>query len=263
MMDELHGILTSQNYPFHLVDGITVSRSLTKYEGFRLARDVLYGVVDRKTVLYLSGGRTPEDLYENLAKDRRLSSGALALIDERYGQRWHNTSNEKMIEGSGLLAYTNSLEVPFYPILQDPQQDLADTAKNYDMTVSYLFAGFPRSVGILGVGVDGHTAGIAGNRQDPALVSGDLFENPLFQDDEKLRLVSSFSDLSGPFKERVTMTFTGLALINIYIVLVFGEDKGDALKKMFEDGSEEDVPSRFFRRPEVARRTLLITDQKV
>lgn len=260
MMDELHGILTSQNYPFHLVDGITVSRAITKYEGLRLARDVLYNIVDRKTVLYLSGGSL-RSLYENFAKDKQISPGALALVDERYGQRWHNISNEKLIQDSGLLEYTNSLEVPFYPILQDPQQDLDQTAKNYDMTISYLFAGFPKSIGLLGVGKDGHTAGIAPHRQ--SFAGQAEFNNPLFDVEQKLRLASSFSDLSGPFKERVTMTFTGLALINIYIVLVFGEDKEEALKKMFEDGSEEEVPARFFRRPEVARRTLLITDQKV
>ena len=262
-MDDLHSTLNSHNYPFHIVDGMTVSRALTTYEGFRLARDILYAVVDRKTVLYLSGGNTPRDLYQNLANDKKLSTGALAIIDERYGQRFHNNSNEKMIEDSGLLAYTNSLQVPFYPILQNPQKDLDETAKNYDMTVSYLFAGFPKSVGILGIGSDGHTAGIAGNRLDSALASGELFGNPLFQDEEKLRLVSSFSDLTGPFRERVTMTFTGLSLINVYILLVFGDDKADALKAMFQEGSEEDVPARFFTRPEVARRTLLITDQKV
>lgn len=202
-------------------------------------------------------------LYENFAKDKKISPGAVALIDERYGTRGHNNSNEKMIQDTGLLSYIDSLNTPFYPILQDPQQDLDQTAKNYDMTVSYLFAGFPKSVGIFGVGADGHTAGIAGNRQDPALSSGELFENPLFETEQKLRLVSAFSDLTGPFKERVTMTFTGLALINVYILLVFGQDKEEALKMMFKDGPEEEIPARFFRRPEVARRTLLITDQKV
>ena len=51
--------------------------------------------------------------------------------------------------------------------------------------------------------------------------------------------------------------------VGVAVQINFGEDKENALKDMFQDGSEEDVPARFFRRPEVARRALLITDQKV
>jgi 6-phosphogluconolactonase/glucosamine-6-phosphate isomerase/deaminase len=85
----------------------------------------------------------------------------------------------------------------------------------------------------------------------------------MFDDDEKNLMVSSYSDLQGNFKERVSMTFLGLSMIDLFIVLVFGEVKKEALEKVFSDGSEEDVPGRFFKRPEIARRTLLITDQKV
>ena len=65
------------------------------------------------------------------------------------------------------------------------------------------------------------------------------------------------------FKERITMTFLGLSMLDVFIVLVFGEDKKDALEKVFTEGPEEEVPGRFFKRPEIAKRTLLITDQKV
>ena len=37
---------------------------------------------------------------------------------------------------------------------------------------------------------------------------------------------------------------------------VFGEDKKDALQKVFQEGSEEEIPGRFFKRPEIAKRTL-------
>lgn len=263
MIIEARKILSSQNVIPMEREGITVCRVPLMYEGFKIAKEILLTIADRKTVLYLSGGRTPKDLYENLALDKKLYPGAIALIDERYGGKYHNTSNERMIRDTGLLPMISEKGVPFYPILLDDQLDLAETAKNYDMTLRYLFAGFPKSVGVLGIGMDGHTAGIAGNRKASTASTIEAFENPLFSKDDPGSLVSSFSDLKGPFKERITMTFLGLSMIDVFIVLVFGEDKKAALEQVFSDGSEEEVPGRFFKRPEIARRTIFITDQKI
>lgn len=260
MEEAVASFLREKNVFSYVQEGVPIVQVSLMYEGFKLAREILSLLVDKKTVLYLSGGRTPKDLYTNLANERKITPGALALIDERYGSRFHNNSNEKMIRDSGLLPYSKEQRIPFYPILQDPQLDLATTAENYDMTLRYLFAGFPKSVGILGIGLDGHTAGIAGNR--PASLGYEGFTNTLFEN-SKTSFASSFADLQGPFKERVTMTFTGLSMLDFFVVLVFGEDKKNALKLAFSEGSEEEVPARFFKRPEVARRTLLITDLKV
>lgn len=262
-MIDLPLILQKNQLVSYVKDGVPIARVSMMYEGFKLARELLYELVDKTTVLYLSGGQTPKDLYKNLANDQKLHPGAVALIDERYGMKGHNTSNEKMIEESGFLPYTKQLGVPFYPILQENHPNLSETADNYDMTLKYLFAGFPKSVGILGIGLDGHTAGIAGERKDPSLGSGHVFHNPMFDEEQKNLLVSSFADLEGKFKERVSMTFRGLSMIDVYIVLVFGDDKKDALEKVFSDGPEEDIPGRFFKRSEIAKRTLLITDQKI
>ena len=261
MIETVKSILSDNNALFHEEQGITLCRVPLIYEGFRLTREILYKTVDKKTVLYLSGGRTPKDLYRNLAADKKLSPGALALIDERYGSKMHNNSNEKMIQEAGLLPYAKEQQIPFYAILQEEQLDLATTADNYDMTLRYLLNGFPKSMGILGIGSDGHTAGIAGNRQEALGEEG--FQNPLFTDEFKNNFVGSFSDLQGPFKERVTMTFLGLSMLDFYLVLFFGEDKKNALKQVFSEGTEEDVPARFFKRPDIAKRTLFITDQKV
>jgi 6-phosphogluconolactonase/glucosamine-6-phosphate isomerase/deaminase len=42
---------------------------------------------------------------------------------------------------------------------------------------------------------------------------------------------------------------------------VFGEDKQRALDGLFEEGAEEEIPARFFKRHEIAEKTLFITDQ--
>ncbi|HVZ58156.1 MAG TPA: 6-phosphogluconolactonase [Patescibacteria group bacterium] len=261
-MVDLRLILQDKNILTYDTHGVSVAQVSTMYDGFRIAREALSAVVDKTTVLYLSGGKTPKDLYTNLANDKKVLPGAVALVDERYGVKGHNTSNEKMIEETGLLPYLKEHGVPFYPILQEQQLGLKETADNYDMTVRYLFAGFPKSVATLGIGLDGHTAGIAGNRSNMANTQTG-FVNPMFSDSEKNMLVSSYSDLQGMFKERISLTFLGLSMIDVFLVLVFGEDKKEALQKTFSEGSEEEVPARFLLRPEIARRTLLITDQKV
>ncbi len=263
MVSEVKNILLTHNIQTVDREGITVCRVPLMYEGFKIAKEILIPLADRKSVLYLSGGRTPKDLYENLAIDKKLFPGALALIDERYGSKFHNTSNEKMIRDTGLLPMLTEKGVPFYPILLEEQQDLAGTAKNYDMTLRYLFAGFPKSIGILGIGLDGHTAGIAGNRKESQASTIEAFQNPLFTSNDPGALVGAFSDLKGPFKERITMTFMGLSMLDLFVVLVFGEDKKFALEQVFQDGPEEEVPGRFFKRPEIARRTIIITDQKI
>ncbi len=223
--------------------------------GFEAAKKNLYERCDRQSILFLSGGRTPKDLYQQLSQEHQLEAGAVGLVDERYGEKFWENSNEKMIQESGLLSYLDSKNIPFYPILQDGMSRV-ETAEHFDQELrSLLFSAFPKSIAILGVGLDGHTAGIAGTREG--------FKNPMFFHDQKDLLAATFNDQKGMFKERITMTFNALSLMDILLVLVFGDDKKKALQLMFSQGSEEEVPSRFLMRPDMAKKVILITDQKV
>ncbi|MDP3987782.1 MAG: 6-phosphogluconolactonase [Candidatus Levybacteria bacterium] len=224
--------------------------------GIEVAKERLYKIVDRKTVLFLSGGSTPKTLYEILSKEGKIKPGAVAMVDERYGEPFHPQSNDKMIKETGFVQYLKNQNIAFYPILQkDKSQE--QTSNDYDENVRYLLTFFPKSAAILGIGKDGHTAGIAPNRKD--------FTNLIFQ--QKNLFVSEFSDSKnmeeGGFGKRITITFDALSKIDFLIILAFGENKKKALGLMFKDGSIEEVPARFFTRPEISSKTLLITDQKV
>lgn len=234
-------------------------------EGIILAKDILYQLSDKKTLLLLSGGKTPKAFYETLAKEEKLETGAVGLIDERYGPKMHLDSNEWMIQKTGLLGYLTYQHIPFYPILQENRhpgvpmaigaigsQSLANTTLQYDETLRFLLGGFSKSIGILGIGLDGHTAGIPAKVQP----SSRLHLN-------KHTYVTYYDNFPGEYKQRITMTFLGLSMLDIMLVLVFGEDKKSALQAMFAQGSEEEIPARFFKRPHIAQKTLLITDQKV
>src|SRR5437764_676646 len=88
-------------------------------EGIEKAKKFLYEQVDKKTVLFLSGGQSPSPLYETLAKEALIHPAAVAMIDERYGKAGHEKSNEKMIRETGLVSYLGDQKIPFHPILQE------------------------------------------------------------------------------------------------------------------------------------------------
>ncbi|HUQ85232.1 MAG TPA: 6-phosphogluconolactonase [Candidatus Limnocylindrales bacterium] len=252
MFAKIEELFKKKNVFSHKNQGITVAKVIEPASGLELAKEILYQIIDRKTVIYLSGGSVAE-LYKLLAKEEKILPGAVGLIDERYGDPLHSNSNQLLIKNTGLLRYLDILDIPFYSMLQGLPR--VETAEIYDQKIRELNANFPKSVGILGIGPDGHISGIAPNRSD--------FKNPVFDAEQKTLLVSEFNDKTGKFKERVTTTFLGLEMLDLMIVIAFGSAKQNALDLMFEDGKEEDIPARFLRRPGVAEKTLLITDQNV
>lgn len=254
MIDVIEALFRKRNVLSHKNQGITVCSVENQIDGIDLAAAVLYEVTDKKTVLYLSGGGTPKNLYAKLSKEEMLTPGAVGIVDERFGPKNHPKSNELMIKNSGLLRYLEMIDIPFYPILQG--LDREETAKRYDEKIREMNAIFPNSVAIVGIGTDGHTAGLPAQNFLRRL-GGSNFKL------DKHSLVTEHNDTSGKYGERVTMTFLGLEMMDLLIVLVFGEDKKDALEAMFSFGSEQEIPARFYKRPEIARKTLLITDQRV
>jgi 6-phosphogluconolactonase len=219
-------------------------------EGVEVCKRLLYEIVSKNSVLFLSGGSTPKALYETLAKEKKLNVGAIAMVDERFGEKLHENSNEKMIKDTGLIQYLAKQNIRFYPILAN--KIFAETAKDYDETIRYLFNYFPKSIAILGVGIDGHTAGL------PAGMTNDQY-----QMSNKTNLVTSFNNFPAAQKERITLTFLGLAKFDQLIVLVFGEDKKKALDLMFKNGSIAQIPSRFLTQKQISDKVILVTDQLV
>lgn len=245
--------LTKHAIHYHENQGITVCNVLDLTAGVELVKEILYEIVDRKTVLYFTGGSL-QQLYEQLAKEERLLPGAVGLIDERFGEPMHLDSNEKMISETRILKYFAFKEVPFYPILQKGKSR-EEAAALYDEKIRSLHTTYQKHIGLLGIGPDGHISSIIPNRPD--------FHDPWFDPDQQHLLVSEFNDPNSHYKERVGMTFLGLSMLDFLIVPVFGDSKQPMFELMFAKGSEEEIPARFFKKPGIASKTLLITDQQV
>lgn len=253
-------------------DGIKILQVKNPEKGFEVCKNLLYENASKNSVFFLSGGSTPKTLYELLAKEKKLSIGAAALVDERYVSKSkiknparlasesvagrHKSvigsvsegTNEKMIKDTGLVQYIENT-ARFYPVLED--KDMDETAKDYDETVRFLFSHFPKSVGILGIGADGHTAGIPARTQNSKLKSQKL---------EGTELVTSIEDFPGDFKKRITLTFLGLSKLDKIIILAFGREKKKALRLMFNGDNIGEIPARFFKTRDNAGKTTLITD---
>jgi 6-phosphogluconolactonase/glucosamine-6-phosphate isomerase/deaminase len=254
MFDSISRILKERHVLSHKNEGIEICRVAGATDGLKLAKELLYAIISTRSALFLSGGRTPKELYASLANEEKIEPGVVGLVDERYGEKFHENSNEKMLKDTGLLRYFQMRDITFHPVLVHGKSR-EETADEYDQQLRSILAIYPLSVAVLGVGLDGHTAGIAGNRKD--------FKNPVFDPSQSHMMVSEFDDPTGMYKERVTMTFHGLTMMDLLLVLVFGEDKKEALHELFSNGSEEEVPSRFFKRSDIASKTILITDQQV
>jgi 6-phosphogluconolactonase len=245
--------------------GINLLYTENQKLGSGIARGLLYRICDIQTVLFLSGGRSPAGLYTDLAREKKLTIGSAALVDERYGQPGHADSNELAIRRTGLLEYFKTAQIPFYPILTH-EPNIENATRVYDQVVKLLLSRFPKSAAVLGMGEDGHIAGIAPHRVD--------FIDPLLTDRDHGVLVSCFVDPkpmsaggeSRPpygFGPRVTMTIRGLQKLDALIVLAFGEKKKAALSALFAGGPIDKIPARLVKDKSLAGKTVLITDQKV
>ena len=217
------------------------------------AKEILHEKVDKKTVLFLSGDVASKSLYASLAKEKVIHPASVGMIDERYGKKFHTKSNELMIRESGLLDYFDEEHIPFRPILQKGKSR-EETAKLYDKTTRDLFFHYRKSVAIMGIGTDGHTSSIIPNREN--------FTDPMFAEGKRDLFVGEFNDIKSEYKERIGMTFAGLALIDYFIVLAFGKEKKKALQQMFVPGSMEEVPARFFVQS-AFKNTVILTDQQM
>lgn len=208
-------------------------------KGVNKAKELLYKYSDGGTVIFLSGGSTPKSLYSKLANEKKLKVGACAMVDERYGLPMHANSNELMIASTGLFKYFVMSNIPVYLTLTS-ELSLVESANKYNKTIKRLLSRFPKTIAILGVGADGHIASLP--PRDSKLKV------------HKLELVSYIRSFeTEPKVPRISLNLNALRLMDLVIVLSFGKDKREGIKKALS----------YFFKGDILRKTILITDQKI
>src|SRR5258708_36793199 len=69
-------------------------------------------------------------------------------------------SNKAMLRDTGLLTYFKNQHIPFCHILEEGLSR-EQTAQQYDEALRRLLFNFPKSLAMVSLGADGHTAGLA------------------------------------------------------------------------------------------------------
>lgn len=132
----------------------------------------------------------------------------ISLTDERYGLVGHNDSNYKQLLDAGF----NKKRANFIPVLVDGL-NLPDSTQRYNDIIAQCLASSFATIGLFGIGTDGHIAGIL--PKSPASKASSL--------------VYGYTAL--PYA-RITVTFESIRQLTASYALVFGSQKRAMLQKL-------------------------------
>jgi 6-phosphogluconolactonase/glucosamine-6-phosphate isomerase/deaminase len=203
-----------------------------KVDGKTEAADYLLEEINKLTKLnntltwFVSGGSNIAITIAVIQKltDDQLSRINLLLVDERYGPIGHKDSNYQQLLDSGLD--TNKINMS--PILLG--EGFSQTSEDYEVKVSNVFASGNFIIGQLGIGSDGHTAGIL-----PDTIACEETE-------------SYVVGYKTEQYDRITLSFKSLRLLDKAYVFAFGEDKDIPLNNIRgRDLRLDEQPAQIFK----------------
>lgn len=172
-----------------------------------------------KVLLLLSGGSTVQlyrPLSEWIASQSYKIKMAVAQIDERFKPEIREEVNAERIINTGLPPILAQRQIKTLFISQ--RGKLKKAARLYDGKIEKLFNRYPVRIGILGIGPDGHTAGLL-----PGYARSWDTGN----------LVEGYRN-KGEFRVRITLTPAALMELTQAVVFVTGTEKKPVLKQLID-----------------------------
>lgn len=153
----------------------------------------------------LSGGSTPEPVYEALSKrtDINWSKVEVFMVDERYISATDSRSNAKLIRDT----LVSKVSAEFFPI--DTSVSIESSVSKYEELLRSKENPLFHLV-ILGLGTDGHTASLF--PKSPAL-------------SEQSTLVAHTQTKTHEVADRITLTFPAILNSEQIVILVRGKNK--------------------------------------
>ncbi len=172
----------------------------------------------------ISGGKTPEPVYEALAEAELDFSGTkFYQVDERYVLENDLDSNKGMIMDSLKKAVAAGAEFHHF----DTTLPIPEALENYQKT---LEEAVPFDLCVLGIGTDGHIASLF--RRGSA-----IFENK--------KLVANTHTYEFAVYDRLTITFPAIMPSQKLLLLVAGKNKKEVIEELLhKDFSIEDFPAK-------------------
>ena len=195
----------------------------------RLLQRLLDELKGGKNVLWLlSGGSNIHAAVRIMEAipDEVSSHLTIALIDERYGPVGHPDSNWHQLQAAGL----DMKQAASIPCLREGLSQ-QETAQAYEARLRVAFESSDCIIGLLGMGADGHIAGIL-----PESVAAKPCQHLVI-------------DYKGPDHQRITLTFKALDKITALYVFAFGASKLSALQQLYDQEIDiEKQPAQFLKR---------------
>jgi 6-phosphogluconolactonase/glucosamine-6-phosphate isomerase/deaminase len=145
----------------------------------------------------------------------------LSLTDERYGQPGHSGSNWQLLVDQGLAV----ADLNHYEVLQG--KSIEDTTDDFGRFLAE--PGFDYSLGLFGIGADGHTAGILPG--SPAVVSP-----------------APACHFRGPDYARITTTARYLSTLDEALVYAIGANKHSQLTRLKANIEVSEQPAQALKR---------------
>lgn len=166
-----------------------------------------------KRVVWLLSGGSAIDLEVRIAQQLQtldVSRLYVGLIDERYGPVGHKDENYLQLMNAYFPLYISRVLLGKTP---------EETAKTFGASIQQALEGADFSLGIFGIGADGHTAGI--KPHSPAITSS---EPTVFYE---------WDDY-----QRITLTPPTIRQLDEAIIYAVGSEKADTLRSLLH----EDLP---------------------
>ncbi|MFA4975770.1 MAG: 6-phosphogluconolactonase [Candidatus Paceibacterota bacterium] len=165
--------------------------------------------IGKHVLFFVSGGSSIFVAVKvaEFIKNQSLENLTITLTDERYGQIDHFNSNYFQLKEKGF----NLPQAKIIPILTDNDRNITTIKFNKILNEEFTTADY--SIGLFGIGVDGHTAGILPGSE--AIQSKDL--------------VYSYNT---PIFSRITITPKAIEKLNEAVVWAQGKEKWIVLKNL-------------------------------
>lgn len=176
----------------------------------RLVRELASG---KKVLWLISGGSNIPATVQimNTIPQKLRPKLTILLADERFGPEGHTDSNWQQLIESGLKPDGAKI----YQVLKDGKS-LELTVSDYNIAYETAVALNDLVIAQLGVGTDGHIAGLLLNSS--ALTA--------------TQSIASFISDEKPPLSRLTITFAGFKQIDAAYCFAFGQPKAETLKKL-------------------------------
>lgn len=186
-----------------------------------------------KASFMVSGGTTPGRMFGLLSEEALdWKNVTVGLVDERWVDPDHPGSNEKTVREKLLKgAASGARFLPMKTDDADPSSAVVSRAAAYTPYVS------PVSCVLLGMGPDGHTA---------SWFPGSIgLEQAMYPKDGAViaAIDAGNTPVAGDYRHRMTLTAGPICTAEAGILLIFGEDKRDALDHALT-GDEKLFPVR-------------------